>query len=133
MSHASHIVHCIFVNGQLFANRTDPMFIMILSWNVETFMLPLDSSQLFLKHLHFQVLAILQSRARPTHGERAHVGTTYQPELGQRRCHGRGGGRLQTGCDGDGVLYHCTVEREHQQAPPRAEERSLKARMVSST
>ena len=111
MSHASHIVHYIFVNGQLFANRTDPMFIMILSWNVDTFMLPLDSSQLFLKHLHFQVLAILQSRARPTHGERAHVGTTYQPELGQRRCHGRGGGRLQTGCDGhgDGILYHCSA------------------------
>ena len=86
MSHASHIVHCIFVNGQLFANRTDPMFIMILSWNVDTFMLPLKSLQIFLKHLHFQLLAILQSIARPTHGERAHVGTTYQPELGQRRC-----------------------------------------------
>ena len=84
MSHASHIVHCIFVNGQLFANRTDPMFIMILSWNVDTFMLPLNSSYTFLKHLHFQLLAILQSIARPTHGERAHVLTTYQAVVGMR-------------------------------------------------
>ena len=80
-------------------------------------MLPLNSSQTFLilKHLHFQLLAILQSIARPTHGERAHVGTTYQAELGQRRCHGRGGGRLQTGCDGDGdgVLYQCITARQH--------------------
>ena len=89
-------------------------------------MLPLNSSYTFLKHLHFQLLAILQSIARPTHGERAHVGTTYQAKLGRRRCHGRGGEAdcRQGGCDGegDGVLYHCLATLPSwSHAPPPTE------------